>query len=125
MNESKIIDSNKLIAEFMGVKIVKRNQEDAVFMFDKAAFPEYFRCTKYNTYNSDWNLLMPVIEEIEILGYRVNINGLCCSIEKQNGEVICYAARFEDKKNTCYNSVISFINWFNTRILTPPNDKNQ
>jgi len=64
MKEEEIIEYNKLIAKFMGIEIVKRNGEDAVFMFEDAAFTEHFRCTKHNTYHSDWNLLMPVIAKI-------------------------------------------------------------
>lgn len=125
MSEQEILEGNKMIAEFMGIEIVKRNDEDAVFMLENAAFPEYFRCTKHNTYNSDWNLLMPVLEKIEALEYNVNVNGLACHIEKPNGEIICYSKQFEDKKATCYSAAKSFIRWYKRRVCPPSNNFKQ
>jgi hypothetical protein len=65
------IEDNKLIAEFMGAKIVLRNNEAAVYMFEDAAFSEYFRCTSYNQYHFSWTQLMTVVEKINSWDWRV------------------------------------------------------
>ena len=64
MSEQEIYEANKVIAKFMGVEIVKRNNEDAVYMFKDAAFPEYFRCTQYSQYDLKWEMLMDVVKKI-------------------------------------------------------------
>ena len=64
MNKELIEKYSVIIAEFMGVKIVKRNGENAVYMYENAAFPEYFRCTKYNTYHTDWNEIYKVVKKL-------------------------------------------------------------
>lgn len=61
------ISNNIRIAKFMGIDIVKRNNEDAVYMSENAAFPEYFRCTLHNTYHTDWNNLMSAIQKIHTI----------------------------------------------------------
>ena len=54
MTQQEILDSNKLIAEFMGLEIIT----DGISWFD----------TNYKSlgnYDSSWDLLMPVVEKIQ------------------------------------------------------------
>lgn len=112
---------NKLIAEFVGITIVKRNDEDAVFMFENAAFPEYFRCTKYNTYNSDWNLLMSVVEKIHIdrKVKEVSIRPGRARIWLKEFSYIQSPCLPENNSITeCWLAVIKFIIWHNEQSVS-------
>ncbi len=102
--------SNMLIAKFMGVKIVKRNNEDAVYMFENAAFPEYFRCTKFNTYHTDWNMLMPVIYKIEKLEREDNANFNKYQL------ILSYPIYTEIK--IIWVAVLKFIEWYNKHSVS-------
>ena len=56
------IENNKIIAEFMGVSKSKIDANGQVLNFENS---------KYNTYNSDWNWLMEVVEKIETTSYNI------------------------------------------------------
>lgn len=105
MTPEGIKEGNKLIAEFMGVLITKRNGEDAVFMFEGAAYPEYFRVTKYNTYHEDLNMLMPVIEKIET--YRL--------VYPKHADFVC-DCKIVVLKHVLYREVVEFIKWYNSQL---------
>ena len=112
----KTEDSNKLIAVFDGVKLTDRNGESAVFMIEGSHIAEYFRCTKYNTYHEDWNMLMPVVEKIEALGYIFaivcNEAGITCS--RSSGlERPDINLKAESKLEAVYQAVVQFIQWYN------------
>jgi len=120
----KTEDSNKLIAEFDGVKLTDRNGESAVFMIEGSHIAEYFRCTKYNTYHEDWNMLMPVVEKIEALDglYIVEIFARACIISymvnhnwpKDKGIVAHFnASNTNSKLEATYQAVVQFIQWYN------------
>lgn len=117
MTEQEILKGNKLIAEFMGIKIVKRNDEDAVFLFENAAFPEYFRCTKFNTYNSSWDWLMPVVEKIDRYeDIEVKMIGSKCAIKLPNKKTIqCHTIV---RINSTWRIVIKFIEWYNSQPVS-------
>jgi hypothetical protein len=120
----KTEDSNKLIAEFDGVKLTDRNGESAVFMIEGSHIAEYFRCTKYNTYHEDWNMLMPVVEKIEALDglYIVEIFARACIISymvnhnwpEDKGIVAHFnASNTNSKLEATYQAVVQFIQWYN------------
>lgn len=119
-------EGNKIIAEFMGVSIVKRNDEDAVYCFDGAAYPEYFRCTRFNTYHEDWNALMPVIDKIEKLGFPVSINEWNTNIGNFR---LAFTKVRHDEEGTLtkiqftYNVIMDFIQWYNTHHKQIKGDK--
>lgn len=60
---------NVILSTFMGIEIVKRNGENAVYCIPNAAYPEYFRCTNFNKYDESWDLLMPVVSKIKETNY--------------------------------------------------------
>lgn len=62
-------------------------------------------------YESDWNMIMNVVEKIEILGYRVDVYKHGCEINTE--EII----RFEvlSKIEACYKAIVEFIRWFNSQ----------
>ena len=61
ITNKEIAQNNKIIAEFMGVSKSKIDANGQVLNFENS---------KYNTYNSDWNWLMEVVEKIENLPSR-------------------------------------------------------
>lgn len=125
MDANTVLQNNELIAIFMGVKITSRNGEPAVFMFKDAVFPEYFRCTHYNKYHSDWNILMSVVEKIETLStekdgkFGVYIYSNHCVIQGTNfrptrKNVAYFSENFGGNKIIAtYVTVVQFIIWYN------------
>lgn len=68
MNEQEILEGNRLIAEFEGMKLV---HDDPIAYPDGYMFSEEDGAheLKNMKYHNDWNWLMPVIEKIEAMGY--------------------------------------------------------
>ena len=97
------IESNKLIAEFMGVV----NIIDKYFEDEKGNYTDVKEGVHYNhiitlNYNNSFNRLMPVVHKIKQLGESENV----------------YSVEFEKLKLTApieriYKVVIEFIQWYN------------
>ena len=93
---------NKLIAEFMGAKIIGKEQQ----MAGKIDFPHRpFQSCPVNDlqYHSSWDWLMPVVEK--------------CYDTPSNGDSI---DNYMSKDSFCrndikavYNAVVEFIKWYN------------
>lgn len=124
-----IIKGNKLIAEFMGERLTERNGELAVYCIPDAAFPEYFRTTKFNRYHQDWNMLMSAVEKIESTqkdeykSFRVELSRKHCAITgcsdiRQDG--IFYQTPYrstpESKIEAVWDGVVAFILWYTTGV---------
>lgn len=115
-------ETNKLITQFRGIELVKRNDEDAVFCSKHAAFPEYFRCTAHNTYHSDWNMLMLAVNKIESIKedglnwtYCVTIErGHCCISRHGEDPIVEVQGEDNDKLGVTYRAVVKFIEWYNS-----------
>jgi len=101
-----IVEGNKLIAEFMGARLSKRNGEDAVYMFEDAAFPEYFRVTIYNKYHTDWNQLMKVVSKVGESYVKYNT----LAEMKDLHEMTIFA-----DIEKIWNLLVAFIKWYNTQ----------
>lgn len=112
MSKEQLYESNKLIAEFMEIKIVARNGEDAVYMSESSAFPEYFRLTEYNRYHESMDLLMPVVEKIinddtELpKGFKVLIDGNSYTIRFNS---FVFIVKSESIMRAIYKAVLKYI----------------
>ncbi len=85
-----MITENKLIAEFMGYEL-------KLLKYNKCYSPKYNDGTIAPIkFNSDWNWLMPVVEQIENLGFEFTITDT--SIE------------------TTYKAVVQFIKEYNNQL---------
>lgn len=106
---STTVENNKLIAEFMGVSKSKIEANGKVLNFANS---------KYNTYHSDWNVLLEVVEKIESLGNYVGIfSANTCEIKFQCFPKIGEGAFIHSKESkiqSVYNAVVEFINFYNS-----------
>lgn len=83
-------EKNKLLAEFLGVQ----HQKMAM------------------NFNSNWNLLMEVVEKIENLGYRVTIVRHICRIDLTEESKLIISEDIK-KIEAVYTVCFKFIQWYN------------
>lgn len=104
-----IEQSNKLIAEFMGLNCPPKNGIG------------YYSVDELD-YNSSWDWLMPVVEKIESLRYWVEIRGTYIGIGIRGHEETIINRSFSSirTKNieALYRVIVEFINWYNTQPTT-------
>lgn len=115
MKEQEIIEGNKLIAEFMGLKLIDISSKmEELYKkpiwvsknFDESDVPDeipykddwqwdkFYPQVEKLSYHSSWDWLMPVVEKIESLGFWVKIMGhtsfdnkyKSCDIKKQKSK---------------------------------------
>ena len=103
-------ENNKLIAEFMGAKEVRKDN----FKFpNRTGLPLQIGTINYH---SDWNWLMEVVEKIESLEigrFKVEIYNTNCRIydHEEFDEISDLSAG--TKIEATYNACIEFIKWYN------------
>ena len=108
-----IIENNKLIAEFLSIKIHPcETIENFKFLpiEERGLYNGYF--IDELKYHEDWNWLMEVVEKIESLGYRIEIVKHICRIYLSNKETIIISEN-TPKIEAVYNAVVEFIKWYN------------
>ena len=109
----KTIENNKIIAEFLSVKIHPCGTiENFKFLpiEERGLYNGYF--IDELKYHEDWNWLMEVVEKIESLGYRIEIVKHICRIYLSNKETIIISEN-TPKIEAVYNAVVEFIKWYN------------
>ena len=117
----KTIENNKLIAEFLSVKIHPCETIEK-FKFlpieERGLYNGYF--IDELKYHEDWNWLMQLVEKIESLGY--NIDTMKVDITKYQSSQFCgiyidgkriYTNYCETKIEAVYNACVEFIKWYN------------
>ena len=111
----KTIENNKLIAEFLSLKM------HPCETIEKLKFLPIEERGLYNGYfidelkfHSDWNWLMEVVEKIESLGYRIEIAKHICRIYLSNKETIIISEN-TPKIEAAYNACVEFIKWYNNQ----------
>ena len=113
--------NNKLIAEFMGYKLAKCNNGLAWESPYKKSVEDTFELhgrlwrenDSYYKFHTSWDWLMPVIENIESLGYEVQIRNTDCIIFQlldtiKYKPIVDISSR-NGKKDSTYKAVIEFI----------------
>ena len=109
-----LIENNKLIAEFMGLKEIYTPKLN-IYEISKTE-----TCLETDlAYHTDWNWLMPVVEKIQSMGYWVDYT---------KGDVFIYDDEYnlvipnpmhknkDTKLSIHYKIVIEFIKWYNTKL---------
>lgn len=128
-----VVESNRLIAEFMGLNDQILSTGDVHSWIDA---PFYYttensrkkvveNIAKYAKYHEDWGWLMPVFkkihelpsEEVEgvykIHAFHVKIDGIYCSVSHgKTGEIIVEDDS-GDMFDNLYCVIVSFIEWYN------------
>ena len=134
MTQEQIIDGNKLIAEFMGLKQVKWDDGELLwvhkdFKEDFAGVHDYSDSSTFDWgnalpqteklfYHSSWDWLMSVVEKIE-KDYWVTIvtrlTKTSCAVHKPHKgfEQISRGDSFS-KIHAIWLMVVSFIKWYNS-----------
>lgn len=114
--EQEIIDGNKLIAEFMGLKSLTKREYENHPDHSNLSVDEY-SIIEYQRYHTSWDWIMPVVEKIESMNYSTGINfipGLGHSFHFLSGGAEINKSRAAATKiGACYKAVIDFINYYN------------
>ena len=113
MSNEEILEGNKLIAEFMGGKVI-----DEIFICKELTKSHNERCLHhYNIsqakYHSSLDWLIPVIEKIESIGFRWEIG-----MSLKNPYHYCKIWSIGTIEgispiNAIYSAAIEFIKWYN------------
>lgn len=114
MTNEEIIEGNKLIAEFMGIKLIKGINTytgKEYYYFNNANMQDFEELPDYNT---DWNVLMAVVQKIEHLPMvsDITINSVgtfiyCSEIPKH------FFPIETTKIESIWDAVVEFIKWYN------------
>ena len=113
MEEQKIIEGEILIAKFDGWESGRfQNLPNKLHkMVDNKLHGISINSL---CYSSDWNELMRVVENIELLGYIVIIERRSCYIQSHDTRSVISTAQFFDSKiETVWTAVVSFIEHYN------------
>ncbi len=121
MKEEEIVESNKLIAEFMGIELFSNNTFTEALLICSALDLPVNPCTHFNNtqetvylnefkFNKSWDWLLPVISKIEELGYLVTMVGFNCYID---GDNFAFRSKTYNKLQSAFETIIEFITWYN------------
>jgi hypothetical protein len=101
-------ESNRLIAEFMGC-----TQSFDTFFNKEEQFHFSIEETEYH---SNWSWLMPVVEKIRSLVFRVDIDITPIDVSirfLKDGVQFACAPYWKNTIDAVYNGVLAFIEWYN------------
>ena len=111
MSKEEILESNKLIAEFMG-GLFKSNKFTINDGWVWLPFENMCKITSLR-YNSSWDWLMPVIEKIESFGYRWEV-GMSTTSPYHYCKIWSIGSiEGISSSDAIYGAVIKFIKWYN------------
>jgi hypothetical protein len=129
MTEQEILDSNVLIAEFVGGKFY---QELSYLDRKEEVWVPHFGICRIDTidvgkgkileYHKSYDWLMPVVEKIESLNYKTSIISTLLlsgemlyimAITDNDDDITYWNERGNTKIEAVYNCVIAFIKWYN------------
>ena len=101
-------NNNKLIAEFLGIQVEEGQERIYINGLGTKLIEE--------TFNTDWNWLMEVVDKIDSLGYIFKLQGNSATFFKNKTfkEPIWNDSFIGNTKiEATYNAVVEFIKWYN------------
>lgn len=129
MTQERTNDSNKLIAEFMGLITVDRTYPSSFTLLPEEVKKVGITDWKWKDfmsqlqYHYSWDWLMPVVDKIESLFFNVVIESHITLRIKPQCYIYSATERFEmkplqrDKKiDAVYEAVVEFIKWHNKQV---------
>jgi len=104
-----MVESNKLMAEFLGYSYHHKHNQFYFAGWSKGKSGEYLcRTHQQLKFDTDWNWLMKVVEKIENLGFTIHVGGHMCKIE--NIEKIVKAITLQPTKiQAVYSACLQFL----------------
>lgn len=120
---------NELIAEFMGIPQM-HDYKGVMWDIQRTGKQIFGVRPDELRYHSSWDWLMPVVEKIESLQFKVDIYFCGCSITDRGGQnttwpdgkPICHGLG-DSKIEGAYQAVVEFIKWHNHKTLGEPSDR--
>ena len=103
------MESNKLIAEFMGLDSFK----DSLASLHQGKINVDVDVYEQAQYHTSWDWLMPVVQKIESLGYVFTIQGGKAEYNEMISKPKIFIAK--DKMSSTYKAVVKFINQLNNQ----------
>jgi hypothetical protein len=109
-------ENNKLLAEFLGLTLEQEQERIFIQGLGTKLIEE--------TFNTDWNWLMEVVEKIESLGYISNQDSRICEgslkpiyyfrifIKHYRGQNVGYS-KANTRIEAVYNACVEFVKWYN------------
>ena len=110
MTEQEILDSNKIIAEFMGAKPCKQHPNTQLFLTiknNKNPSLQYWHLLKYH---KSWDWLIPVIDKIHSSNYYVDY--YLSELGQFNNGIHINTKIIE----VSFNVFVKYIKWYNKYI---------
>lgn len=103
----EIREGNRLIAEFMGVKI-------GIDQYSWRPGVHEPLQERHLNYHESWGWIMPVVEKIEELGWGCKIYLNAMTIPVLQSRKVAYLLSADSKIQGIYDTVIQFISWYNS-----------
>lgn len=113
MTDLEIINNNKLIAEFMGVKPCKKHPDKQCFLTikdNKHSSLQYWHLLKYH---SSWDWLIPVVKEVFSLEFN-SVEGFREYSNEPNTLFNAYACGLHSDRIHVWKKLVEFIKWYNS-----------
>lgn len=111
------MEENKLIAEFMGMKPIKKDESDGIWTNTIKAHD--YNVVMNLSFNNNWNWLMEVVEKIESLSkenetYSFSITKISVRVLYRGNRVVDLPIN-DTKIEAVYNACVDFIKWYNNK----------
>lgn len=120
MTQEEIIESNRLIAEFMGAEIKDIGDGQDGYHFPNPVPTEFNvsgwrnkTATKYLYYHTSWDWLMPVYRKIKNYLNEIDrpSNNHVCFGDSLEVDIHCAVTSIEIEKS--FRAIVEFIKWYN------------
>ena len=123
MEDSLIVKTLRFVAVFIGGEPLNIGKGDfwitssLISHYDSELDEQNYILPSDLSFHCNWEWLMPVVEKIEKLGFRVDIFALHplrqrCLIYDKNGKDIVGCSG-DNKRETVYRAVVQFIEYYN------------